>query len=327
MNAVAFDTPITGWRGKHVNTLRLWSARAADSINLADFNAGDHVGALADRVRLEAISRVLYPSDDTPAGADLRLRQEFFFASASLQDLLRRHKSQYGELASLADHVAIQLNDTHPAIAVPELMRLLVDDYGMPWERAWEVTTGVFSYTNHTLLPEALETWPVDLLERMLPRHLQIIFGINARHLDAQRAAGRGDGGFLTSVSLIEENGGRRVRMGPLAFVGSHRVNGVSALHTELMRQTVFRDLHSIHPDRIVNKTNGITFRRWLYQANPALTSAIVDAIGPGGARRRDRARGARAARRRRRAARTADRRAPREQGRAGARRGRAHAA
>jgi starch phosphorylase len=281
VNAVAFDTPITGWRGKHVNTLRLWSARAADSINLADFNAGDHVGALADRVRLEAISRVLYPSDDTPAGADLRLRQEFFFASASLQDLLRRHKAQYGELASLADHVAIQLNDTHPAIAVPELMRLLVDDYGMPWERAWEVTTGVFSYTNHTLLPEALETWPVDLLERMLPRHLQIIFGINARHLDAQRAAGRGDGGFLTAVSLIEENGGRRVRMGPLAFVGSHRVNGVSALHTELMRQTVFRDLHSIHPDRIVNKTNGITFRRWLYQANPALTAAIVDAIGP----------------------------------------------
>jgi starch phosphorylase len=281
VNAVAFDTPITGWRGTHVNTLRLWSARAADSINLADFNAGDHVGALADRVRLEAISRVLYPSDDTPAGADLRLRQEFFFASASLQDLLRRHKAQYGELASLADHVAIQLNDTHPAIAVPELMRLLVDDYGMPWERAWDVTTGVFSYTNHTLLPEALETWPVDLLERMLPRHLQIIFGINARHLDALRAAGRRGGEFVASVSLIEENGSRRVRMGPLAFVGSHCVNGVSALHTELMRQTVFRDLHSIHPDRIVNRTNGITFRRWLYQANPALTAAIVDAIGP----------------------------------------------
>ena len=281
VNAVAFDTPIPGWRGAHVNTLRLWSARAADVINLANFNAGDHVGALADRVRLEAISRVLYPSDETAAGADLRLRQEYFFASASLQDLLRRHKQQYGELSSLADHVAIQLNDTHPAIAVPELMRLLVDDYGMPWDQAWATTTAVFSYTNHTLLPEALETWPVGLLERMLPRHLQIIFGINARHLDAQRANGRGDDAFLQSASLIEENGGRRVRMGPLAFVGSHRVNGVSALHTQLMRETVFRDLHTIHPERIVNKTNGISFRRWLFQANPKLTQAIVDAIGP----------------------------------------------
>jgi glycogen phosphorylase len=281
VNAVAFDTPIPGWRGAHVNTLRLWSARAADVLNLADFNAGDHVGALADRVRLEAISRVLYPSDETAAGADLRLRQEYFFASASLQDLLRRHKQQYGELSSLADHVAIQLNDTHPAIAVPELMRLLVDGYGMPWDQAWTITTAVFSYTNHTLLPEALETWPVGLLERMLPRHLQIIFDINAQHLDAQRATGRGDDAFLTAVSLIEESGGRRVRMGPLAFIGSHRVNGVSALHTELMRETVFRDLQTIHPERIVNKTNGISFRRWLFQANPGLTGAIVDAIGP----------------------------------------------
>ena len=175
VNAVAFDTPITGWRGRHVNTLRLWSARAADPISLDDFNRGDHVGALADRVRLEAISRVLYPSDETPAGADLRLRQEFFFASASLQDLVRRHKQQHGELSSLPDHAAIQLNDTHPAIAVPELMRLLVDEHGMPWDLAWRITTAVFNYTNHTLLPEALETWPVPLLERMLPRHMQII--------------------------------------------------------------------------------------------------------------------------------------------------------
>ena len=281
VNAVAFDTPLAGWRGRHVNTLHLWSARATDPLRLEDFNRGDHVGALADRVRLEAISRVLYPSDETEAGHELRLRQEYFFASASLQDLLRRHKSQHGELASLADHVAIQLNDTHPAIAVPELMRLLMDVHGMPWELAWDVTTSVFNYTNHTLLPEALETWPVSLMERLLPRHMQIIYLVNGLHLDAQRSAGRQDNGFLSSISLIEENHSRRVRMGHLAFLGSRRVNGVSALHTELMRKTVFGSLNAIYPDRIVNKTNGITFRRWLYQANPGLTSLIVDAVGP----------------------------------------------
>ena len=280
VNAVAYDTPITGWRGRHVNTLRLWSARATDPLRLEDFNRGDHVGALADRVRLEAISRVLYPSDETAAGHELRLRQEYFFASASLQDLLRRHKAQHGELASLADHVSIQLNDTHPAIAVPELMRLLIDVHGMPWELAWNITTSVFNYTNHTLLPEALETWPVSLLENMLPRHMQIIYLINALHLDVQRATGMDDDRFLSSISLIEENQSRRVRMGHLAFLGSHRVNGVSALHTELMRRTVFRSLHTIYPERIVNKTNGITFRRWLFQANPGLTEIIVDAIG-----------------------------------------------
>jgi glycogen phosphorylase len=278
VKAVAFDTPISGWRGRHVNTLRLWSARAADPLSLDDFNRGDHVGALADRVRLEAISRVLYPSDETPAGEDLRLRQEYFFASASLQDLLRRHKQQHGELSSLPDHVAIQLNDTHPAIAIPELMRLLVDEHGMPWNSAWQIATRVFNYTNHTLLPEALESWPVSLLERMLPRHMQIIYRINAAHLDAQCAAGRE---AVPALSLIEEGGGRHVRMGHLAFVGSHRVNGVSALHTELMRETVFRDLNAALPGRIVNVTNGITFRRWLHQANPALMQLIADAVGP----------------------------------------------
>ena len=176
VNAVGFDTPIAGWRGRHVNTLRLWSARATDPLRLDDFNRGDHVGALADRVRLEAISRVLYPSDETAAGHELRLRQEFFFASASLQDLLRRHKQQHGELVTLADHVSIQLNDTHPAIAVPELMRLLVDEHGMPWELAWTTTTSIFNYTNHTLLPEALETWPVSLIENLLPTKCDEIF-------------------------------------------------------------------------------------------------------------------------------------------------------
>ena len=281
VNAVAFDTPLSGWRGRHVNTLRLWSARASDPLHLENFNRGDHVGALAERVRLEAVSRVLYPGDDTEAGNELRLRQEYFFASASLQDLIRRHKAQHGDLASLTEHVAIQLNDTHPAIVIPELMRLLVDVHGVPWESAWDITTCIVNYTNHTLLPEALETWTAALMERLLPRHMQIIYLINARHLDRQRAEGRTDPGLLSSISLIEEDHGRRVRMGYLAFVGSRRVNGVSALHTELMRQTVFRDLHSIYPDRIVNKTNGVSFRRWLFQANPELIELIVSAVGP----------------------------------------------
>ena len=280
VTAIAYDTPITGWRGRHVNTLRLWSARAVHPLSLDDFNRGDHVGALADRVRLESVSRVLYPSDATPAGQELRLRQEFFFASASLQDLVHRHQQQHGELSSLADHAAIQLNDTHPAIAIAELMRLLVDVYGMRWASAWQIAAATFNYTNHTLLPEALESWPVPLMERLLPRHMQIIYLINTLHLDAARAAGCEEGGFLSSVSLIEENNGRRVKMGHLAFVGSRRVNGVSALHTDLMRKTVFRDLHALYPLRIVNKTNGITFRRWLYQSNPGLTQLIVDAVG-----------------------------------------------
>ena len=280
VDAHAFDTPIVGWRGRHVNTLRLWSARAADPLRLDEFNRGDHVGALAQRVRIEAISRVLYPSDESSAGQDLRLRQEFFFASASLQDLIRRHKAQQGELSSLPDHICIQLNDTHPAIAVPELIRLLVDEQGMAWDAAQDIVSRVFNYTNHTLLPEALESWPVATLQTLLPRHMQIIEHINAQHLDGVRAAGR-DGALVASVSLIDETDGRRVRMGHLAFVGAHRVNGVSVLHTELMRKTVFRDLHSVYPDRIVNKTNGITLRRWLFEANPELTALIVDTIGP----------------------------------------------
>ena len=281
VNAVAYDTPIVGWRGNHVNTLRLWSARAGHPIVLEDFNRGDHVGALAERVRLEAISRILYPNDDTPAGHELRLRQEIFFASASLQDLLRRHKAQHGELSSLPDHVAIQLNDTHPAIAVPELMRLLVDEHGMPWDFAWRITTAVFSYTNHTLLPEALEKWSVPLMEGLLPRHMQIIYLLNAQHLESLKKAGKTDPKAVAALSLIEENHTRQVRMGNLAFLGSRRVNGVSALHTELMRSTVFREFNELMPERIVNKTNGITFRRWLFQANPGLTNLVCEAIGP----------------------------------------------
>ncbi|WP_370643262.1 glycogen/starch/alpha-glucan phosphorylase [Roseomonas cutis] len=281
VKAIAYDTPVVGWRGAWVNTLRLWSARAVDPLQLDAFNQGDHVGAQAARVRAEAISRVLYPGDETPAGQELRLRQEYFFASASLQDLLRRHLRQYGEVGNLAEKAAVQLNDTHPAIGVSELMRLLVDEHGVAWEGAWDITRATFSYTNHTLLPEALETWPVSLMERLLPRNMQIIYLINARHLDKARRDGAGDA-LLASVSLIDEQHGRRVRMGHLAFIGSHRINGVSALHTGLMRQTVFAELNRVYPGRIVNKTNGITFRRWLLRANPALTALLVDALGEG---------------------------------------------
>jgi starch phosphorylase len=278
--AVAYDTPVVGWRGVHVNTLRLWSARAPDPLRLEDFNRGDYLGALSSRVRANAISQILYPSDESAAGQELRLRQEYFFSAASLHDLVRRHMRQHGQIRTLPDKVAIQLNDTHPAIAIAELMRILLDLHEIPWAEAWDITRAVFSYTNHTLMPEALETWPVPLMERLLPRHMQIIYMVNWLHLDSLRATGRSDA-VLSGMSLIEEGAGRRVRMGTLAFLGSHKVNGVSALHTDLMRKTVFRDLHTLFPDRIVNKTNGITVRRWLFEANPALTKMIAEVAGP----------------------------------------------
>ncbi len=281
VEAVAYDTPVVGWRGNSVNTLRLWRSHAADPLRLDVFNAGDYVGAQNDQVRAAAISKVLYPSDSTPAGQELRLRQEYFFASASLQDLVRRHYQQHGDITKLADKVAIQLNDTHPAIAIAELMRLLVDVYGLAWETAWSITQATFSYTNHTLLPEALESWPVSLMERLLPRHMQIIYLINALHLDKLRAGGHSDEQLLSNVSLISEYDGRRVRMGNLAFLASNKVNGVSQLHTDLIKEELFRDFNSLYPGRVVNKTNGITFRRWLFEANPTLTKLIGDAIGP----------------------------------------------
>ncbi|WP_410478042.1 glycogen/starch/alpha-glucan phosphorylase [Pseudomonas sp.] len=280
VRAVAYDMPIVGWRGASVNTLRLWRARAEQTLHLERFNAGDYLGAVADTVRAESISRVLYPADSTEAGQELRLRQEYFFVSASLQDLMQRHLGNGEEVRGLPERVAIQLNDTHPAIAVAELMRLLLDERGLEWEQAWELTVATLSYTNHTLLPEALESWPVGLMERLLPRHMQIIYLINAFHIDALRAKDIHDFSLLRSVSLIEEDHGRRVRMGNLAFLGSHSVNGVSALHTELMRETVFRDLHRLYPNRISNKTNGVTFRRWLFQTNPELTELLVETLG-----------------------------------------------
>jgi len=281
VRAVAYDTPVVGWRGASVNTLRLWRARALEELHLERFNAGDHLGAVAEVARAESISRVLYPADSTEAGQELRLRQEYFFVSASLQDLLRRHLNMNPTLLNLHEKAAIQLNDTHPSIAVAELMRLLVDQHELPWDTAWQLTVDTLAYTNHTLLPEALETWSVGLMERMLPRHMQIIYLINAFHIDALRAKGIHDFDVLRAVSLIEEDNGRRVRMGNLAFLGSHSVNGVSGLHPKLMRSTVFAELHKLYPERINNKTNGITFRRWLYQANPPLTRMLVEALGP----------------------------------------------
>ncbi|MBC2679820.1 MULTISPECIES: glycogen/starch/alpha-glucan phosphorylase [Pseudomonas] len=281
VRAVAYDTPVVGWRGSSVNTLRLWRARALEELHLERFNAGDHLGAVAEVARAESISRVLYPADSTEAGQELRLRQEYFFVAASLQDLLRRHLNGNDSLLNLSDKAAIQLNDTHPSIAVAELMRQLVDEHGLAWDTAWEITVNTLAYTNHTLLPEALETWPVGLMERMLPRHMQIIYLINAYHIDSLRAKGQDDVDVLRAVSLIEEDNGRRVRMGNLAFLGSHSVNGVSGLHTQLMRSTVFSELHKLYPDRINNKTNGITFRRWLYQSNSELTAMLVDKLGP----------------------------------------------
>ncbi|MBZ9814108.1 glycogen/starch/alpha-glucan phosphorylase [Mesorhizobium sp. CA7] len=278
--AVAYDTPVAGWRARRVNTLRLWSGMPIDPILLDKFNAGDHIGALAESNKADALSRVLYPADSHMAGQELRLRQEYFFSTASLQDIVQRHLSQYGDLKSLPDKAAIHLNDTHPAVAVPELMRLLMDVHGMDFDQAWDITKRTFGYTNHTLLPEALESWPVPLFERLLPRHMQIVYAINAQVLLEARATNQFSGDQIARISLIQENGDRRVRMGNLAFVGSHSINGVSALHTELMKETVFADLHKLYPDRINNKTNGITPRRWLIQCNPGLTSLAREAIG-----------------------------------------------
>src|SRR5215510_11111346 len=280
VQAVAYDTPIVGWRGQHVNALRLWSARAPDPLRLDVFNTGDYLGAVAEEARAESICKFLYPNDESAAGRELRLRQEYFFVSASLQDLVKRHMAADGQLRSLAQKVAVQLNDTHPSLAVAELMRILVDLHNFRWEEAWKITVATFSYTNHTLLPEALETWPVELFERLLPRHLEIIYRINVQHLALAEARCPGDIDFRASVSLIDEKSGRRVRMGQLAFVGSHRINGVSAMHSDLMRETVFHDLNHLYPGRITNKTNGITFRRWLMLANPRLTALLRETCG-----------------------------------------------
>ncbi|MGH8751807.1 MAG: glycogen/starch/alpha-glucan phosphorylase [Burkholderiales bacterium] len=282
VQAMAYDTIIPGYRTQAVSTLRLWSARATEEIELAIFNEGDYDRAVEVKNRSENVSRVLYPDDSTPSGRELRLRQEYFFVCASLQDILNQHLRDHGSLDNLAGKVAIHLNDTHPAIAIPELMRLLIDVHRLPWEKAWSLTTRIFSYTNHTLMPEALEIWPVVLLRTVLPRHLEIIFDINKRFLDAVKQAHGEDPALIGRVSLIDEWGERRVRMANLSIVGSHKVNGVSKLHSRLMRETIFADFARIYPDRFINITNGITPRRWLSQANPWLAQLVDAVIGNG---------------------------------------------
>ncbi len=284
VSAKAYDHVIPGHGTERVSTLRLWRAAAPAHIDLQAFNSGDYARAAEFKNQFENISWVLYPNDSTPAGRELRLRQEYFFTSASIQDILARHLLEHGSLVNLAEKVAIHLNDTHPAIGVAELMRLLVDEHGFAWSPAWAITQNTFSYTNHTLMPEALETWPVALMQQVLPRHLEIIFRINHDFLRQAEALRPGDMDFQRRLSLIDEgaHGGqeRRVRMAHLSIVGSHQVNGVSRLHSDLLVQTIFADFAALWPGRFTNMTNGVTPRRWLAQANPGLTALLDETLG-----------------------------------------------
>jgi starch phosphorylase len=279
--ATAYDSGVPGHQMRSVVTMRLWSARASGGVNLDAFNRGDYIQAVEAKNQSENVSRVLYPDDRTEHGHELRLRQEYFFVSASLQDILRRHLKNHSGFEQLADKVAIHLNDTHPALAVPELMRLLLDEHQLDWETAWGLCTRIFSYTNHTLMEEALETWQVDLLSRVLPRHMGLIFDINSHFLAEVHTRFPDDHVLLRRISLIEERGVRRIRMAHLSVLASHKVNGVSSLHSQLMVDTIFSDFVRMYPERFCNKTNGITPRRWLSLANPSLSTLIDSRIGP----------------------------------------------
>lgn len=278
--AIAFDFLIPGNRSPTVNHLRLWSGRAITPFKIDAFNAGNYYGAVQDQIDAKNLSRVLYPDDSTPQGKELRFKQQYFFVSASLQDILAQHVAERRPLQDLADAVAIQLNDTHPALTIVELMRLLVDVYDMEWDQAWDITRNVCAYTNHTLLPEALETWPVSFFERLLPRHLQIIYQINRDFLEEVSAKYPNDLDRRRRMSLIHEEGDRRVRMAYLSVVGSHKVNGVAKLHSRLMRETIFADFAQMWPERFTNVTNGISVRRWLKQANPGLAELLTEKLG-----------------------------------------------
>ena len=279
---VPFDRPVVGYGGKTINTLRLWAAAAHDYFNFQEFSSGDFVGALSETLEAESLTRVLYPDDSTSQGQGLRFVQEYFLVACSLADLVRRFRQSNTDWNSLPDKVAIQLNDTHPTLAVPELMRILLDGAHLGWDQAWDITRRTLAYTNHTLLPEALEKWPVAWFETMLPRHLEIIFEINRRLLDEVRTRFPGDEGKLQRVSLIEEGPSKHVRMANLAIVGSHSTNGVAAIHSRLLRTMTVKDLAEMYPERFSNKTNGVTPRRWLLMSNPALSRTITDAIGDG---------------------------------------------
>lgn len=279
--AMACDILVPGYGDDFVTNMRLWRAQSSREFNLDEFNQGDYIGAVEAKVLSENISGVLYPSDEMEQGRELRLKQQYFFVAATLADILRRYKKMNRDFSELPDFVAIQLNDTHPAIAIPELMRLLMDEKGLAWDQAWPICEKTFAYTNHTVLPEALETWPVDLIRRILPRHMEIIFEINRRFLAMVAGGNKADKGLAQRVSLIVEDGQQRVRMAHLAIVGSHTVNGVAELHSKIIKEDLFREFDTVFPGRLANVTNGITPRRWLAQANPPLAQLINEAIGP----------------------------------------------
>jgi glycogen phosphorylase len=282
VNGVPYDTPILGYRVNTANTLRLWKAEAPESFDFSTFNRGDYYGAVNQKVVSENLSKVLYPNDEAIQGKELRLEQQYFFVCCSLQDMMRILKVQQIPITRFYEKFAVQLNDTHPAIAVAELMRLLVDENDLEWDIAWEITQKTFAYTNHTLLPEALERWPISVFAKILPRHLEIIYEVNARFLDAMRIRYFGDEARIARLSLIDESGGRYVRMAHLACVGSHAINGVADLHTQLLKQDVLKDFYELWPGKFSNKTNGVTPRRWLALTNPRLAELICDAIGSG---------------------------------------------
>jgi starch phosphorylase len=277
---VPYDRPVVGYGGRTINTLRLWAAETPDVFDFRRFSSGDFVGALAETLTAETLTRVLYPDDSTAQGQGLRFLQEYFLVACSLADLIRRFRKTNTDWAELPDKVAVQLNDTHPALAVPELLRLLLDDAKLAWDDAWRLTQATLAYTNHTLLPEALEKWPVRWIELLLPRHLELIYEINRRFLDDVRARYPADEARVQRVSLIEEGAERRVRMAHLAIVGTHSTNGVAAIHTELLKRRVVPDFAALFPERFNNKTNGVTPRRWLLLANPPLARVITEAIG-----------------------------------------------
>lgn len=282
VKGVPYDTPILGFQANTVNTLRLWKAEAPESFNFEAFNKGDYLGAVREKSECENITKILYPNDDSAQGKQLRLEQQYFFVSCSLQDLIRIMKMQNLALERFHEHYAIQLNDTHPTVAVAELMRLLLDEHGLEWEKAWEITTKTFAFTNHTLLPEALERWPLAMFGSLLPRHLELIYEINRRFLDEVRIKFPDEGDRLRRMSIIDENGERYVRMAYLACVGSHTINGVAALHSDLLKQTTLRDFYEMYPEKFTNVTNGVTPRRFMVLSNPRLTNLITSKIGDG---------------------------------------------
>src|SRR6201997_2961323 len=277
---IPFDRPVVGYGGKTINTLRLWAAAAPEFFDFQEFGTGDFVGALAGTLEAESLTRVLYPDDSTTAGQELRFMQEYFLVACSLADLVRRFLRHNSDWEQLPNKAAIQLNDTHPSMAVAELMRILLDDAHLGWDQAWDLTRKTLGYTNHTLLPEALERWPLHYFSQILPRQLEIIYEINRRFLDAVRTRWPGDEGRMKRISLVEEKPSRKVRMANLAIVGSHSTNGVAAVHSKLLRTTTVKDLAEMFPDRFSNKTNGVTPRRWLLEANPELSGGITEAIG-----------------------------------------------